>query len=119
MDEDTRPKWDFQNVSESDFRRIYNLGMIVSVISKMEMTSADTSREWLEVSNAKGDKAIMPSEWKTVWEFVGFSSHPGLFRITYMGSFLGNRMAMIDKFDAKHAADRATYDRLKAKFGGQ
>jgi hypothetical protein len=112
----TRPVWDFHNVSEEEFRRIYNLGIIVSVTAKREMTGVDTAREWMEVTNANGDTAIMPQGWKSVWDFVGLSSYPGLFKMSYMGSFLGNRMAMIDKFEADNTAERAEFDRLKAKF---
>jgi hypothetical protein len=116
MTDDTRPAWDFP-MTEAQFRQVYRHGRIVTVSSKWEMTGADTSREWLEVTNSDGKIITMPPNWKQAFDFAGHSTNPGLFRLTYEGERMRDRLQAIDSWEAKNAADRAAYERLRAKFG--
>lgn len=116
--DDKRPVWDFTGMSESDFRTLFTFGMITGVKSKWAYTSLDTAEEWLEVSN---DKRVirLPKNWKTAMEFVGYSSSPGLFKFTYFGEKMEEKLKLIDKWEAKYERERRDYERLKAKFEPQ
>ncbi len=114
---DQRPKWPHKNMTEQDFRRLVGLGHVVSITAKTEMIDAERSREWLEATNWNGKTGVVPSGWKDVWEFVGYSSVPGLFRLNYTGQQMAKTLEVIDAWEAQNAADRAEFERLKAKFG--
>jgi hypothetical protein len=116
MDE-ARPVWPHAEMTETAFRALHKMGMVVSVKAEREMTSADTSREWLTATNSKGESFTVPHNWPKAWKFVGHSSVPGLFALTYEGQQMQKTLEKIDAWEAANEADRATYERLKAKFG--
>ena len=115
---DTRPAWPFKEMSEQEFRDIWRMGPIVAVEACWEMTSADTAREWLEVETRSGGTYTLPHGWRHVLNFVGHSSNPGLFALTYEGERMREALLQIDAWEARHKAERTTYERLKAKFEG-
>lgn len=114
---DTRPEWLHKNMSESDFRRIVKIGPIGAVEAKWEYTSADTSREWLEVTDRNKKKHVLPGGWKFVLQFVGWSCNPGLFDYTYEGREMLKTLEKIDAWEKKNKAERAEYERLNKIFG--
>lgn len=114
---DRRPDWPFREMTEQGFRSMASRGRIESVTAKWEMTGADTSREWLEARSASGETFTMPSGWGYAWQFVGYSSNPGLFQLTNLGKRMVERLNEIDKWEAANARERAEYERLKTKFG--
>lgn len=115
---DDRPSWGFKGMTESDFRKIHRIGAIVSVEARWEMTGADTSREWLEVETRAGAVIVLPHSWKEALTFVGHSSNPGLFKLTYEGERMRAQAEAIDKWEADNAQERIEFERLKAKFEG-
>lgn len=114
--DDKRPEWTHKSMNEGDFRKIHRIGMITSVKAKWEMTGSDTSREWLTVTNTDGDTVTLPPGWLQVLKFVGYASSPGLFGYTYEGEQMLKSLLAIDTWEKKNKAERATYERLKAKF---
>jgi hypothetical protein len=114
---DVRPAWPHKEMTEHEFRVVRKTGMIVSVEAHWKMTSEDTSREWLTVKNHDGNSFTLPSNWAKALKFVGYSSSPGLFGYTYEGDRMQKTLSEIDAWEKKNAADRTTYERLKAKFG--
>jgi hypothetical protein len=106
-------------MSEHDFRAIRQMGHIVSVEARWEMTSVDTAREWLEVETRAGGVYTLPLGWHRVLKFVGYASVPGLFALTHVGERMVKSLDDIDKWEAKNKAERAQYKRLKAKFEGK
>lgn len=116
MSDDARPAWTFKEMSEAEFRSIHSFGMVVSVKGRWEFTGADTSREWLEATNSNGKTITLPSGWKRVLDFVGYSSVPGLFKLNYLGDRMQAALEAIDKWEAKNKRDRAEFDRLRKKF---
>ena len=117
---DSRPQWTIKEISEADFRRIHSFGNIMSVEAKWEFTSADTTREWLEVKSKRGEKTetmVMPHCWNRAYEFKGHSSNPGLFSENYVGKQARENLNIIDKWESKNKRERADFERLKAKFG--
>ena len=119
MTDDKRPAWDFKEMGEADFRAINSFGMVVSVTGKWAFTSVDTTREWLEVKNSNGKTMTLPNGWQKVLEFVGYSSVPGLFKLTYLGERMRAAMDTIEKWEDKNKRDRAEFERLKKKFGAE
>ena len=115
---DTRPAWKFTEMSEGAFRSIYGFGRIAAVRADYEMTGADTSREWLIVANSSGQEMRLPQGWSRALYFVGYAHVPGLFDFTHTGKNMIQAVQLIDEWEKKHAADRATYERLKVKFEG-
>ena len=115
---DIRPAWSYKEMSERDFRDICIMGPIVAVEARWEMTGADTSTEWLEVETRSGGTYRLPSNWKCADTFVGRSSNPGLFALTHEGQRMRETLTMIDAWEWDNAAERAEYERLKAKFEG-
>jgi hypothetical protein len=115
MDE-ARPTWPHKEMSETEFRKVAAIGMIVSVKAEWEMTGADTSREWLTATNKAGKAFTLPHGWGKALKFVGHASVPGLFGYTYEGERMLKTLVAIDAWEKKHADDRATYERLKSKF---
>ncbi len=115
---DDRPAWGFKSMTEADFRRIHRIGMIVSVEARCEMTGVDTSREWLEVETRDGATIVLPRNWNEAMTFVGHSSNPGLFKLTYDGERMTAQADAIDKWEADNARERVEFERLKAKFEG-
>jgi hypothetical protein len=105
-------------MTEHDFRRLNDHSFVVRVEAKWEMTGADTSREWLEVETRDSKRFVLPHNWAKAWKFAGHASNPGLFRLTYEGEQMAKTLAVIDAWEAKNAADRAEFERLKAKFNG-
>ena len=116
---DTRPVWPHKEMSEQEFRAIAKIGMVVSVTAKWEFTSADTSREWLEVKTHAGKTFTLPQGWESVLTFVGYSSSPGLFEMNYTGQRMQKTLGEINKWERQNKNERAQYERLKAKFEGQ
>jgi len=114
---DTRPAWPHKEMSEQEFRDIWCMGPIVAVEARWEMTSADTAREWMEVETRSGGTYTLPPDWHRALKFVGHSSNPGLFALTYEGQRMRDTLHQIDEWEARHKAERATYERLKVKFG--
>ena len=118
MTDDTRPAWPHKEMTERSFRAIMEMGRITSVQAKWEMTGADTSREWMVVTNVKGQSFRLPDDWAKSLKFVGHASVPGLFAFTQSGENMRVTLSKIDAWEVKNAADRADYERLKAKFEG-
>ncbi len=116
MVDDKRPQWSHKSMNEVDFRKIYRIGMITSVKAEWKMLSADTSREWLTVTNTKGETLTLPYGWPQVLKFVGYASAPGLFGYTYEGEQMLKSLLAIDAWEKNNKAERTTYERLKAKF---
>lgn len=117
MTQDIRPAWTFSGMTESDFRRVLEHGMIKSVTAKWAFTSADTTREWLEATNLSGEVIVLPDNYTKAFEFVGSASLPGLFRLTYTGEQMRKRVEEIDAWEADNASDRVEFERLRKKFG--
>lgn len=111
-----RPVWAHKRISEAEFRRMWQFGMIITVSAKWEMTGADTTREWLEATNRSGDTMVMPRDWSAAWQFSGHASVPGLFGLTYDGDRMRETLEAIDKWEADNARDRAEFERLRKKF---
>jgi hypothetical protein len=103
-------------MSEHDFRRILECGRIEQVTAKMEMTGADTSREWIEVRCGDGKMRVLPRNWGVALKFVGCWSVPGLFELTYEGRRMADSLKEIDAWEASNKRDRATYEMLKKRF---
>jgi hypothetical protein len=103
-------------MSESEFRKIINIGTITKVESHWDYITVDTAREWLTVTNSAGIESVLPDEWKYVFSFVGRSSIPGLFDLTNLGRRMLKTIEEIDTWEENNAAERAEYDRLKIKF---
>ena len=116
--QNARPAWPHKNISEADFRKIVNAGVIKRIEGKWEFTGEDTSREWLEATSSNGKTIVLPRAWEEVMVFVGKSSSPGLFRFNYFGEKCLETIKIIDTWEKKNASDRAEYERLKAKFAG-
>jgi hypothetical protein len=60
MLDDTRPKWNFKEMSEQDFETIYNFGMIQSIAAGFTFTSADTGYEYLIAYNYTNSCMSLP-----------------------------------------------------------
>jgi hypothetical protein len=118
MQDDTRPNWDFKEMSEQDFEAIYNFGRIQSITAGFTFTSADSGYEFLEVYNYNNDTMCLPQGWKSVLKFVGYFSNPGLFTFTDLGCRMITRLNSIKQWEQNNAADLAEYQRLKKKFEG-
>lgn len=116
---DDRPAWGFKSMTEVEFRKIHRIGAIVAVEARLEMTGADTAREWLEVETRDGATITLPHSWKAALTFVGHSSNPGLFKLTYEGERMRAQAEAIDKWEADNAQERAEFERLKRKFSGE
>ena len=114
--DDQRPAWDFQEMSEADFRKILEFGLIETVTAGYTMTSVDTADEWLKAKNSRGQSMIMPPRWANVLDFVGKSSVPGLFKYNYLGEQMQKRLQEIDAWEDRNRKERADYERLKRKF---
>jgi hypothetical protein len=117
MTNKTRPEWGFKHISETDFRSIYQHGMITNIKACWEFTGADTSREWLEATNFNGDTLVLPHSWNRALKFVGYSSMPGLFELNYEGQRMAKCLKEIDMWEALNKQEREDYERLRVKFG--
>lgn len=113
-----RPVWNFECMSEAEFRRMYQHGMIVSVKAKRRLLGLDTSEEWLEAENFDGKKIKVPHNYRSAFDFVGYSTVPGLFDLTYRGKLMRDKLKEIDDWEKKNKLDREEYRRLKIKFKG-
>lgn len=112
-----RPSWTFTEMSEADFRKIRDHRLIVSVKSGCGLRAADCWVEWLSVENKQGEVLQLPEGWQLVLNFVGKSASPGLFDFTHLGRRMLALIIDIDGWERQNKADRAEYERLKAKFG--
>jgi hypothetical protein len=117
MMQSRRPKWDFKDMTESEFRRIYQRARIVSVTAKMELTGADTTREWLVALDGNNDTFVVPDSWRVAFIFVGSWSVPGLFGLNHTGKRMAERLREIDRWEQHNNQERAEYERLREKFG--
>lgn len=115
-DQSVRPLWTYSNITEHDFRKIAGIGMIAEVKAKWKYTSEDTTDEWLEAVDRAGKSFVLPRSWRFVLTFVGKTTVPGLFELNELGKRCKQTMVEIDWWEKKNAADRRTYERLKAKF---
>jgi hypothetical protein len=115
-DQSVRPPWPYPNITEHDFRIIDGIGNIAEVKAKWKYTSVDTMDEWLEAVNHADKSIVLPRSWSLVLNFVGHATVPGLFALNELGKRCKQTMVEIDLWEKKNAADRRTYERLKAKF---
>jgi len=115
---DYRPKWDFTELTEAEFRRVYQHGMVVEVTAKRQFTGADTSVDWLDAKSSEGKIIRLPQGYKEAFEFVGYSTMPGLFGLTYLGKRMAARIKQIDAWEKQNKEDREQYEKLKRKFDG-
>jgi|GEM_PF-1081601 len=116
MSDDKRPVWGFSEMSEADFRKVHEFGVVRRVESKSRMTSEDASEQWLEAYRADAKCIVMPRNWACAFEFTGNWYNPGMFKLTYLGERMAAAADAIDKWERKNKADRAAYERMKAKF---
>ena len=113
MINDKRPEWDFP-LTEQQVKNLCQ--MIVKITHHWEMTSADTSRNWIEFHPDKGKPFAAPNGWQKLFEFSA-THHNTLIRPNYHGERAMQRLDEIKAFETKHAKERSEYERLKAKFG--
>lgn len=112
-----RPVWDFNTVTEAEFRRVYHHGMVVSVIAKSKIFGVDSAKTWLEAGNTLGETIKLPANWKKFMEFYGSSCSPGLFKWSWEGERMLKRVEEIDAWEKQNKDDRAMYEKLKQRFG--
>lgn len=116
MNEESRPKWDYQLRIEA-FRSL--LSGVVQITHHWEMTSADTSRDWAELHTKGGYCYASSGAGDCVWELFQFRhDYKGLLKLTYKGERALALMEKIDAYDRKFDRELAEYKRLKAKFEG-
>lgn len=115
-DQSVRPPWPYPNITEHDFRTIAGIGRIAEVKAKWKYTSEDTTDEWLEAVDHAGKSFVLPRSWRSVLNFVGNTTVPGLFELNELGNRCKQTMVTIDLWEKRNANDRRTYERLKARF---
>lgn len=114
-----RPVWEFNEISEAEFRVIYTMGAVVTVKAKWAFTSSDTSVEWLVAEDREGKETTLPSSWRRVLEFVGNASGSGLFKYTFLGERCLKSLAKIDAWEEQNKRDRREFEQLKKKFASE
>lgn len=111
-DDDKRPEWRF----EQDMEAVrFLLGNIVKIEHKWEMTSADTSRNWIRLTRKNGVWRDFRDFPDSLFRFVS-DHHASLIQMTHEGNRARELLDKIDAWDKKHAAERTEYERLKRKF---
>jgi hypothetical protein len=115
-DQSVRPLWPYPNITEHDFRTIAGIGIIAQIKARWKYTSEDTTAEWLEAVDHADKSVVLPHSYRFVLTFVGYTTFPGLFELNELGKNCKQTMMEIDMWEKKNAADRRTYERLKAKF---
>lgn len=119
MSEEERPKWPFET-SIKTARWLYQ-NRVTSIVHRWEMTSADTSRDWLELHSDKGSQIDVRTDFfrnNPDFEFKPY--HAGLVeQKRQYGVGCKNISEFFEKLDAwerKNKQDRLEYERLKKKF---
>lgn len=111
-EEETRPAWPYK-LTEAQVRILS--GFITKITHRWEMTSADTSRNWLEFQADKGKPFVAPHGWTELFEFAP-NHHASLIQPNYQGREAQKRLDEIKKFEQRYARERADFERLKKKF---
>lgn len=116
IDTDARPKWDIKDIPE-DLARWLVGHSVVRIELRWEQTGVDTGTEWLELT-ANDESMVKVS--------TGFFEIQSLARLQVdrrglvrLDPRIGLRIGEIDKWDRRHSSERATYERLKRKFGDE
>ena len=115
-----RPIWKHHEMTEFEFRSVEEFGCIKSVESKSHWEQGvfkDESFDCLEATNSLGKKINLPHNWSRAFTFVGGSCLRGLFELNWRGKDMLKTLEAIDKFEEKSKRERATFERLKKKFG--
>ena len=112
-----RPIWKHHEMTEFEFRSVEEFGCIKSVECKTLCTSSDEYIYWLEATNHLGKEIKLPHNWSSAFTFVGGSCLRGLFELNWRGKDMLKTLEAIDKFEEKSKRERATFERLKKKFG--
>ncbi|MBD3844230.1 hypothetical protein IED13_00870 [Bosea sp. SSUT16] len=110
--DDRRPEWPYK-LTEAQVLLL--AGHITQINHRWEMTGVDTSRNWIEFKSDKGKAFSAPDGWAELFEFAP-NHHASLIRPNYRGEQAIKRLDEIKKFEAKHATERAEFERLKRKF---
>lgn len=115
--EETRPKWDFKTPKEiAEWLRNH------AQVDKITHHSwhdgfGVRSEEWMHFHAGKNQSPKIPAN------IIGCDSNAEVVLkctcsgLVYLNANLRTRLEEIKKFDAKNKAERATYERLKKKFG--
>lgn len=120
MTDDPRPVWDF-TLSEEAIRKLDR--NFIAITHHRVMTSVDTTSEWIELHENAGDffKPVRgkgypaPRGWEQFFKF--HPNHAGLLCATSEGLRAIKRLDEIEAWEKRNAAERAEYERLRAKFG--
>ena len=107
-----RPKWDFTNITEAEFREVLDLGDVT------QLYFGDCGD--LYAMNADDEEAVLPYGWRSAWSICAQDQQEDgvLLRLSWLGGKYKERIDEIDAWDEKHKADFAEYQRLKEKFEG-
>lgn len=114
MRDDKRPAWPHKT-PESLARWL--LGGVKRIEYGWEMTGSDTSRDWLDLTNDKGDTRRVEANLFGSWgEFIFAPSSRGLIAERPSGK-VWDTVRALDAWDKRHKAEVAEFKRLRAKFG--
>jgi hypothetical protein len=112
---DGKPAWNF-NIPEDTARWVLR-NPVTKISHHWEMTSVDTSRDWLVLHSGKRHIEV-PTNFLKLWPELRFEP-------TYRGQLefnphlrVAETIAAIGKWRNHEARDLAEYARLKAKFEG-
>ena len=123
-----RPIWKHKEMSEKDFRKIYEFGWIHQIKAEREVISVDRSETYLVATNSEGDCMRLPQgsygenapgHYKNVMDFQGEYGFGGLFDFNYVGKKMIETIEAMDAFDKEHEKDLEEFKRLQEKFGGR
>lgn len=116
MSEDKRPEWPHK--TPEALARWLVSGHITKITHHWEFTGEDTSRHWivLHKHDDKESRIVDSGFLNNSPDFEFAPDHASLVRPRNY-SEVRQSIEKIDRWDQVHAAERATYERLKKKFG--
>lgn len=111
---ETRPKWTHK-ISEEEARWFFN-GFITKITHHWEMTSADTSKDWIVLHKEKSERRFPSSYLNTNGYFEFKPNWRELVVPTYQGEKARKDIEAIDAWEEKNKRARSEFERLKKKF---
>ena len=109
-----RPEWKHA-LSPARVEKLCNA--VIRITTHRDITGVDTCNDYVMFHTPDGGKFKPVHGWDKLFEFR--PDYPSLIRPTWAGEAAIKTLREIDKWEGDNAADRAKYEKLKAKFEGK